>query len=116
MAIGIGLWVLPRTWILLRDTTNVLLEGVPGGIKLPELRAAISGVPGVTGVHDLHVWSMTSAEVNCTAHVILDNQSEPDAVRKAVAAALNIRFGIEHCTIQTEAADEVCEDGRRLHP
>lgn len=48
VAIGIGLWVLPRTWVLLRDTINVLLEGVPGGIKLPELRSAIAGVPGST--------------------------------------------------------------------
>ncbi len=116
VAIGIGLWVLPRTWILLRDTTNVLLEGVPGGIKLPELRAAIAAVPGVADVHDLHVWSMTSAEVNCTAHVILADQIDPDTVRKAVATALDARFGIEHCTIQTEAADEVCEDGQHLHP
>ena len=116
VAIGIGLWVLPRTWILLRDTTNVLLEGVPGGIKLPELRAAIAGVPGVAGVHDLHVWSTTNDEINCTAHVTLGDQGDPDAVRKAVAATLDGRFGIEHSTIQTEAAGEPCEDDGHLHP
>ena len=116
VAIGIGLWVLPRTWILLRDTTNVLLEGVPGGIKLPELRAAIAGVPGVAGVHDLHVWSMTNDEINCTAHVTLSEQAEPDAVRKAVTTTLDSRFGIEHSTIQTESADEACQDDEHLHP
>ena len=116
VAIGIGLWVLPRTWILLRDTTNVLLEGVPSGIKLPELRAAIAGVPGVAGVHDLHVWSTTNDEINCTAHVTLGDQAEPDTVRKAVTATLDGRFGIEHCTIQTESAAEPCADNGHLHP
>lgn len=116
VAIGIGLWVLPRTWVLLRDTTNILLEGVPGGIKLPELRAAIAEVPGVVGVHDLHVWSMTNDEINCTAHVILAEQANSDSVRSAVAATLDSRFGIEHSTIQTEAGGEACEDREHLHP
>ena len=116
VAVAIGLWVLPRTWILLRDTANVLLEGVPGGIKLPELRAAIAGVPGVAGVHDLHVWSTTNDEINCTAHVTLGAQAEPDAVRKAIAGTLDQRFGIEHSTIQTESAGEACEDEEHLHP
>jgi cobalt-zinc-cadmium efflux system protein len=116
VAVGIGLWVLPRTWVLLRDTTNVLLEGVPGGIKLAELRASIAGLPGVAGVHDLHVWSMTMEDVNCTAHVTLAKGADPDTVRRSVAATLDSRFGIEHCTIQTEGAAEGCGDSDHLHP
>jgi cobalt-zinc-cadmium efflux system protein len=116
VAVGIGLWVLPRTWVLLRDTTNVLLEGVPGGIKLPELRASIAGLPGVAGVHDLHVWSMTTDDVNCTAHVTLAQGADPDTVRRSVAATLDSRFGIEHCTIQTESAAGACKDSDHLHP
>lgn len=116
VAIGIGLWVLPRTWVLLRDTINVLLEGVPGGIKLPELRGAIAGVPGVAGVHDLHVWSMATEEVSCTAHVTLGDGVDPDTIRKSVADTLHSRFGIEHSTIQTEGAGEVCENDEHLHP
>jgi cobalt-zinc-cadmium efflux system protein len=116
VAIGIGLWVLPRTWVLLRGTINVLLEGVPGGIKLPELRSAIAGVPGVAGVHDLHVWSMATEEVSCTAHVSLVEGAHSDTIRKAIADTLHRRFGIEHSTIQTEGAGEVCEDDEHLHP
>lgn len=116
VAVLIGLWVLPRTWVLLRDTINVLLEGVPGGIKLAELRAAITATPGVAGVHDLHVWSMTTEEVSCTAHVTLADGADPDGVRKAVAVTLDERFGIEHTTIQTETPGEVCEDDEHLHP
>ena len=116
VAIGIGLWVLPRTWVLLRDTINVLLEGVPGGIKLPELRGTIAGIPGVAAVHDLHVWSMATEEVNCTAHVTLAEGAVSDTIRKAVADTLHSRFGIEHSTIQTEGAGEVCEGDEHLHP
>ena len=116
VAVAIGLWVLPRTWVLLRDTVNVLLEGVPGGIRLPELRAAIAGTAGVVGVHDLHVWSMANDEINGTAHVTLVGDADPDTVRKAIVAMLDERFGIEHSTIQTESAAQACEDDTHLHP
>jgi cobalt-zinc-cadmium efflux system protein len=116
VAIGIGLWVLPRTWVLLRDTINVLLEGVPGGIRLPELRGAIADIPGVAGIHDLHIWSMATEEVSCTAHVTLGEGAVSDTVRKAVADTLHNRFGIEHSTIQTEGVGQVCGDDEHLHP
>lgn len=116
VAVLIGLWVLPRTWVLLRDTINVLLEGVPRGIKLPELRKAIGGLPGVAGVHDLHVWSTTTEDVSCTAHVTLTEGADADRVRKAIAGTLDERFGIEHTTIQTETPGEVCGDDEHLHP
>ncbi len=114
VAVGIGLWVLPRTWLLLRDTINVLLEGVPGGLELAEIRAAIGDVAGVAGVHDLHVWSMSTADVSCTAHVELSADADQDRVRKAVADLLHDRFGIGHCTIQTER--ETCDGAAHLHP
>jgi len=85
VAVAIGLWVLPRTWILLRDTTNVLLEGVPGGIRLPEIRSAIAAVPGVAGLHDLHIWSMSNDDVSTTVHVSLQDDADADTVRAAVS-------------------------------
>src|SRR3546814_13202796 len=69
VAIGIGLWVLPRTWMLLKDTTRILLEGVPRHLSLREVRAAIGAAPGVSGVHDLHVWSLTSDDASLPVHV-----------------------------------------------
>lgn len=114
VAIGIGLWVLPRTWILLHDTINVLLEGVPGGLRLPEIRKAIEGVPGVTGVHDLHVWSMSTSDVSCTVHIAIAEVGESDTVRAAVQTMLEEGFAIEHSTIQTGA--ELCEEVNHLHP
>lgn len=115
VAIGIGLWVLPRTWVLLRDTTNVLLEGVPGGIKLAELRSAIAALPGVAGVHDLHVWSMASDDISCTAHITVAPGADTTVVRKSVTNLLDTQFGIEHITIQTEEPGENCEENPHMH-
>lgn len=115
VAIGIGLWVLPRTWILLRDTINVLLEGVPRDLDLNAVRAAVGAIPGVVGVHDLHVWSMSNDEVSCTAHVEHEAGANSDELRRAIARQLVERFHIQHTTIQTEAPGERCAEAAHVH-
>jgi cobalt-zinc-cadmium efflux system protein len=114
VAIGIGLWVLPRTWTLLKDTTQILLEGVPRGIDIVELRSSIAATPGVNGVHDLHVWSLSGDDHSLSAHVELADQTDFDDVRSAVAAMLLSRFKIQHATIQVE--NQPCDDAAELHP
>jgi len=114
VAIGIGLWVLPRTWTLLKDTTRILLEGVPRGMRLADVRSAIAGTAGVAGVHDLHVWSLTSDDSSLSVHVELNEGVDAEQVRIAVATALHDGFQIEHVTIQTER--DPCEDSETLHP
>ena len=114
VAIGIGLWVLPRTWVLLKDTMQILLEGVPAGIDLGALRAAIAATPGVAGVHDLHVWSLSSDDHSLSVHVELVDGADFDTVRTAVAQHLASDYHIEHATIQVER--EACEDVAGLHP
>lgn len=114
VAIAIGLWVLPRTWILLKDTTRILLEGVPKGVSLQDVRAAIVGVPGVASVHDLHVWSLTSDDHSLSTHVTLLDGADFEGVRIAIAGMLHERFELEHATIQVER--EPCEDVDALHP
>lgn len=115
VAVGIGIWVLPRTWVLLRDTTNVLLESVPKGLDLAKVRSTIGEVQGVTSVHDLHIWSVSNDDISCTAHVTLAREVDATSVRRTVVATLQERFGIEHTTIQPETADENCGGGER-HP
>lgn len=110
VAIAIGLWVLPRTWVLLRDTINVLLEGVPRGIDMAQLRSTIGSVAGVTGVHDLHVWSMSHDDISCTAHVTLGDGADADEVRTGITKVLHDRFEVEHTTIQTEGPAAACEE------
>jgi cobalt-zinc-cadmium efflux system protein len=111
IAVAIGLWVLPRTWLLLRDTANVLLEGVPRGLALNEVRAAIEAVPGVSSLHDLHIWSMGANDMSCTMHVVMDVEGDQDQVRRDIAAMLKAQWRIDHVTIQTETGDAACEHG-----
>ncbi|NEX91266.1 cation diffusion facilitator family transporter [Caulobacter sp. 17J65-9] len=114
VAIAIGLWVLPRTWTLLKNTTHILLEGVPAGLSLAAVRSTIAGVAGVADVHDLHLWAVSSDEANCSVHVALAPAADHEAVRKAVATVLAAEFAIRHATIQTER--EACADAEGLHP
>jgi cobalt-zinc-cadmium efflux system protein len=102
VAIAIALWVLPRTLALLSDTMNVLLEGVPKGIDLAEIRQAIADQPGVCDVHDLHVWSMAISDVNGSVHIAIVEEASHEEVRRTVAGLLAERFGIGHATIQIE--------------
>lgn len=113
VAIAIGLWVLPRTWILLRDTTHILLQGVPRGIDLDAVRAAMRAQPGVADVHDLHIWSVAGDDVSLTAHVVVSDGGDVDVVRVALAAMLEARFEIHHATVQPETAP--CADAASLH-
>lgn len=113
VAIAIGLWVLPRTWTLLRDTTHILLQGVPRGFDLNAIRAAMGEVAGVTGVHDLHLWSVAEDDASLTAHVALAEGSDAEVTRRAMTEMLEARFDIHHATIQTET--EPCGDEESLH-
>lgn len=113
VAIAIGLWVLPRTWILLTDTTHILLQGVPRGFDLKAIRAAMGEIQGVTGVHDLHLWSVAGDDASLTAHVAVADADVAEATRRALTEMLEARFNIHHATIQTET--EPCGDEESLH-
>lgn len=102
VAIAIGLWVLPRTWILLRDTIHILLQGVPRGYDLQAIRSALLAVDGVRDVHDLHLWSIAGDDASLTAHIICANDEDMDAIRRAAIDMLDTRFNVHHATIQTE--------------
>lgn len=104
LAVLIGLWVLPRTWILLREAGNVLMEGVPGGIDLAAVRASLMAAPGVGEVHDLHVWSLGSSTPAMSAHLVVAAGVDADALRGELVRQLDERYGIEHCTLQIESA------------
>jgi len=115
VAIAIGLWVLPRTWILLRDTAHILLQGVPRGFDLNAIRTAMGEVAGVDGVHDLHLWSVAGDDASLTAHVALAGGADAETVRHAVIDMLGSRFHISHATIQTETI--ACGEGDGIiHP
>lgn len=110
-SVGIGLFILPRTWRLLSEAVGILLEGTPSRLNLAEVRAAMEEVPGVESVHDLHVWSITSGYVALSAHVRARSGIDRSQGLAAQNAVLRERFGIEHTTIQIE--EEATEETRR---
>ena len=100
----IVLLILPRTWSLLRQALNVLLEGTPPHLSLSDVEQAITDVAGVRRVHDLHVWTLTSGREAMSAHVVVDDVRESERLLHALHAVLHARFGIDHTTIQLETA------------
>ncbi len=102
VAIAIAFFVLPRTFSLLREALQVLLEGTPPDVDLAALRAAMEGVPGVKAVHDLHVWTLTSGVHALSAHAILSHGAVHGEVLTALRARVSDGFPISHVTVQIE--------------
>ncbi len=99
---AIGLFILPRTWMLLKDAVGVLLEGTPSDVNVTSLREAIAGVHGVASVHDLHVWSLTSGVNAMSVHAVLADHALHDEVLAAVQKKVTSEFKIAHATVQVE--------------
>ena len=114
VAVAIALWVVPRAWSLLSHSTHILMQGVPRGVDLAEIRARIGGVAGVGDVHDLHVWSVAGDDISLTAHVVIADGAEHEGVRAEVLAMLARTFHIDHATLQTEAVS-CAGEGAALH-
>ncbi|HVF51407.1 MAG TPA: cation diffusion facilitator family transporter [Pyrinomonadaceae bacterium] len=101
----IGLLIIWSSWQLIREATNVLLEGTPAHISLAAVEDAIRLTDGVEDVHDLHVWTITAGREALSAHVIHARAiSQPDLL-KELRAKLHDRFGVDHLTIQMETED-----------
>lgn len=100
---GIGLFIIPRTWGLLRQAVNILLEGTPPHVDLAEVERAMAGIPGVQQIHDLHVWTLTSGKEAMSGHVVVENLAAGDQILRDLHTVLHDRFGVEHTTIQLES-------------
>jgi cobalt-zinc-cadmium efflux system protein len=99
---GIGLFILPRTWLLLNEAVGVMLEGTPSDVNLASLREAIESVPGVAEAHDLHVWALTSGVNVMSAHAALAEGASHDEVLAAIRERITSGFKIAHVTVQVE--------------
>jgi len=105
ISIAVSLAILLGTLGLLRDSLNLALDAVPARIDPAAVRAYLAGVPGVQGVHDLHMWAMSTTETALTAHVVALPAGSDDAFLAGVREELHERFEIEHATIQLERGD-----------
>lgn len=123
IAIFIGLWILPRTWVLLKESINVLLEGVPQSIDLKTLEKSLRNIKGVLDVHDLHVWAITNDKISLTAHVVIDKGYDCEILLAKLRKFLASQFGILHTTLQHDREkcvneEELCSFNSHLdfHP
>ncbi len=104
IGVGIGLFILPRTWKLTRQALRILLEVAPPHIDMDELRTEVLAVDGVVEVHDLHVWTITSGMESASGHVVIAADRDYQKVLDSVLTMLRERYHIEHATIQCEPA------------
>jgi len=106
VSVLIGLLILWSAWTIVRESTDILLEGTPPDLNLPALVNDLMQVPGVRGVHDLHVWSITQDMRALSAHVLTADLpiSEGAAIQQAVNEVLSHRYNIRHATLQLECA------------
>jgi cobalt-zinc-cadmium efflux system protein len=101
----ISVLIVWSSWNLIREATNVLLEGTPAHINLAAVEGAILGTAGVEDVHDLHVWTITSGREALSAHVRHAHAVSTPALLRSLRAKLQEQFGVDHLTIQMETAD-----------
>lgn len=98
----ICLLILVSSWRIVRDAVHILLEGTPHGLDVEELIAAMRELDEVAGVHDLHVWTITSGYPALSAHVVCTHRARRDMLLTRINQLLRERYGITHTTIQLE--------------
>ena len=103
----IGFFILGRTWQLLKECTNILMEGTPSHVDLGSLKNAVLAVPNVFAIHDMHVWTITSGLDAMSAHVLIDKNGDQNVILNTITDILHNKFNLKHTTIQIEQAS--CE-------
>ena len=107
-SVAVALMILPRTWTLLREAVDVLLQATPKNVDLAAVREHIVGIPGVSGAHDLHAWTLTSGLPVLSVHVVVADDVLADGgaarILDDLADCLDEHFDVEHCTFQLEPA------------
>jgi cobalt-zinc-cadmium efflux system protein len=98
----IGLMILPRTWTLIRECVHILMEGTPAHIDIQKLKERLTSVVGVLNVHDLHVWTITSGRDAISAHILVEETVQPDAILSAISDIAQAEFNLHHSTLQIE--------------
>ena len=104
LSIVIALLIVWTAWDIIRESLNILLEGLPRGIRLVDVAEAMGGVTGVLGVHDLHIWSLGSKTHALSCHVLIEDvpPSASDCILRSLNTLLEHKYGISHTTVQFE--------------
>jgi cobalt-zinc-cadmium efflux system protein len=114
VSLVISVVIVAGTWSLLRDSINLSLDAVPGGIDRHEVETYLRGLPGIAAIHDLHIWGLSTTDAALTVHLVQQDGESAQALMPHIADEMRERFGIGHATIQLETpeAAEAC----RLRP
>jgi|SRR5579875_104657 cobalt-zinc-cadmium efflux system protein len=122
LSILIACGILWSAWGIIQDSLNILLEGLPKGLRFSDVLRELGGVAGVIDVHDLHIWSLGSEAHALSCHVLIEDMppSASDSILRCINSVLCERFDIHHTTIQFEhvrcaLADESCTQLKRRH-
>ncbi len=102
ISLVISVIILFGTWRLFRDAFNMAIDAVPRDIDAEVVKAYLSSLPGITGVHDMHIWAMSTTEIALTAHLIKPDPKDDDALVEKASKELHDQFGIDHITLQWE--------------
>ncbi|MER5467269.1 cation diffusion facilitator family transporter [Streptomyces sp. NPDC002685] len=118
-SIAIALMIVPRTWRLLQETLDVLLEAAPKGVDMAEVRAHILALDGVEDIHDLHAWTITSGMPVLSAHVVVSsdilNAIGHEKILHELQGCLGVHFDVEHCTFQLEPSGHAEHEAKLCH-
>lgn len=114
VSIAIVLIIMVGTWSLLRESVNMMMAAVPPNVDAPRVAQFLAAQAGVLGVHDLHIWAMSTTETALTAHLVMPQGYPGDAVMDDIAARLKADFAIHHSTLQVELG--TTEHACCLHP
>ena len=106
ISIGIALFILPRTWSLMKRSIHILIEGTPSHLAHEVIKNSILKVRGVTGIFDLHIWTITSGIHALSAHVVIMDHSRSQQILQEINSILEKNFSINHATIQIESYHE----------
>jgi cobalt-zinc-cadmium efflux system protein len=105
VSVTIAVVIVAGTWSLLRDSINLALDAVPANIDRGAIHTYLAALPGVSEVHDLHIWAMSTTEVALTAHLVRPGAGLDDRLLTEACRELSHRFGVGHATLQVEAGD-----------
>ncbi|WP_329302861.1 cation diffusion facilitator family transporter [Streptomyces sp. NBC_00659] len=118
-SIAIALMIVPRTWKLLQETLDVLLEAAPKGVDMADVRAHILALDGVEDIHDLHAWTITSGMPVLSAHVVVSsdvlNAIGHEKMLHELQGCLGVHFDVEHCTFQLEPSGHAEHEAKLCH-
>ena len=110
MGLLIAVIILKGPWSLFTDSFRLIIDGVPRGISITKVQELLSKQPGVKGIHDLHVWALSTQENAISAHLWMPDEPITDDARHQLSKILHDEHNIHHMTIQVERSEGHCHD------